>query len=79
MPRYYFDIYDGESQFVDETGVEFETMDDAISEARRALADLVRDALRDMNSDGVSVNIRDGSEGPVMLKVTMTTDAPNKS
>ena len=79
MPRYFFDIDDGEGNFIDDTGVELANMDDAISEARRALADLVRDALRDTQTEGVSVNIRDGAEGPVMLKVTLTTDAPNKS
>lgn len=78
MPRYYFDIVDSEGTFTDDTGLDFASMDDAITEARRALADLMRDALRDTDSDGVAINIRDVAEGPVMLKVTLTTDAPNK-
>ena len=77
MARYFFDIHDGEGTFVDEVGVELPDMKSAIREARRALADMVRDALRDPDGDGVSVKIRDGAEGPVVLSVTLKTDAPH--
>jgi hypothetical protein len=78
MPRYYFDIDDGEDSYVDNIGVDLPDMDAAIREARRALADMMRDALREAKSDGISVRIRDGAEGPVRLEVTLTTIRPEK-
>lgn len=72
MPRYFFDVQDGEGAFVDETGIELPDMEAAIREARRALADMVRDTLREPMRDTLSIAIR-GAEGPVMLSVTLTT------
>lgn len=76
MPRYYFDVHDGEGVFKDDLGMELPDMDTAITEARRALADMVRDALREPDGQGVAVAIRDGDDGPVLLSVTLTTQRP---
>ncbi|MGV8950876.1 MAG: DUF6894 family protein [Cypionkella sp.] len=73
MATYYFDVHDGDGVFVDETGVELASMDAAIKEARRALADMVRDALREEVEQSLSIRIRDGAEGPVVLSVTTST------
>lgn len=73
MPRYYFDINDGGEIFVDSAGVELANMDAAVLEARRALADMMRDAMRGTECDVVSIRIRDGAEGPVMLEMHFTT------
>ncbi|QQR37633.1 hypothetical protein JI749_08530 [Devosia oryziradicis] len=77
MPHYFFDIHDGEGVFTDEVGMDLPDMDTAIREARRALADMVRDALRDQDGAKVLICIRDGADGPVMLSVSLTTDRPN--
>lgn len=76
MSMYFFDIDDGGEVFVDTTGMELADMDSAIKEARRALADMVRDALRDQSEHNLSIRIRDGAEGPVVISVTMATQAP---
>lgn len=76
MPRYFFDVRDDEGTFVDLVGLELADMDAAIREARRALADMLRDALRDHGKAGVSIAIRDGADGPVILAVTLTTLSP---
>lgn len=76
MARYYFDVHDGDGTFIDDTGVELPNMDTAIREARRALGDMVRDAMRDADGTGMSVLIRDGADGPVLLTVNLSTDKP---
>lgn len=76
MPRYYFDVHDGEGTFIDEVGVDLPDMDSAIKEARKALGDMVRDALRESLASGIAVLVRDGADGPVLVSVTMTTVTP---
>lgn len=76
MPQYFFDVQDGEGVFVDEVGMELPDMPTAVHEARRALGDMVRDALRDDEGGGIVIRIRDGVDGPVVLTVTLTTDWP---
>jgi hypothetical protein len=36
MPRYYFHVRDSSSREFDDTGIEFDLLDDAIDDARRA-------------------------------------------
>jgi hypothetical protein len=76
MPRYYFDVRDGDDMFVDDDGMDLPDMDTAIGEARRALADMVRDSLRSEGAESVSIAIRDGAEGPVILSVSLQTSHP---
>ena len=76
MPRYYFDVRDEDGAFVDEVGLELPNMDAAVVEARRALGDMMRDALRDLDHSAVSIEIRDGAEGPIIVSVNLTTVTP---
>lgn len=76
MPKYFFDVQDGDGLFIDEVGIELPDMDTAIREARRALADMMRDALRDQSGQAVVIRIRDGADGPVILSVSLTTELP---
>jgi hypothetical protein len=76
MPKYFFDVQDDDGVFVDEVGLELPDMQAAIREARRALADMVRDSLREPIGDGLSIAIRDGADGPMVLTVTLTTASP---
>ncbi len=77
MPRYFFDIKDHKESFVDSTGVELPNMDAAIREARRALAEMVGESLRNQGNDDIAVCIRDGAEGPVVLEVSLSTTMPD--
>ena len=76
MPQYYFDVQDSDGWFVDEVGMELADMDSAIREARLAIADMMRDALRGQSDEGILIRIRDGADGPVLLSVTLTTELP---
>lgn len=77
MPQYFFDVQDGDGMFIDDVGIELPDMATAVHEARRALADMVRDVLRDPSGQAVVIRIRDGADGPVVLSVSLTTELPN--
>ena len=79
MPRYYFDVSDGAELFIDDDGMELPDMPTAIGEARRALADMMRDSLREDGADAVSIAIRDGADGPVIISVNLTTVHPDNT
>jgi hypothetical protein len=73
MPRFFFDIHDSDGLYRDETGLELENMDAAVGMARQTLSDMVRDAFRDPQTTEVAIKIRDGSQGPVVLTVSLET------
>jgi hypothetical protein len=68
MPRYYFDLRDGEELAIDEEGLELSNLRAVQLEAARALADLARETLQDTISGGhhyMAIQVRDDI-GPVM-------------
>jgi hypothetical protein len=68
MPRYYFDMREGDEIAPDEEGTELRTMEAVQEEAARTLADMARDAIRgrlDGAGHQMSVEVRDEA-GPVM-------------
>ena len=77
MPRYYFDVTDDGGVHTDDVGLELPSMDAAILEARRALADMTRESLIEHNPANLRIRIRDGEDGPVNLVVSMTTERPD--
>jgi len=78
MPRYYFDIHDQEGDFRDEEGLDFPDLDAAIAVARKTLGGLVQDALREPGLETVAITVRDGQDGPVMMRVTLETNLPDQ-
>ena len=52
MPRYYFHVRDSSSRELDDTGIEFESLDDAIDDARRARGEMLADAALEGVADG---------------------------
>ncbi len=74
MPRYYFDVHDGQGKHQDDVGLLLPNMDTAIVEARKALADMTRESLVSEGAAELSIVIRDGSEGTVNLVVSLTTE-----
>lgn len=70
MPRYYFDVHDDSGAHRDDVGLELPDMDSAIAEARRALADMAREAIATGQPMPLQILIRDGDEGPVLLEVS---------
>ncbi len=73
MPRYYFDLRDGDALAMDEEGLELLNLEAAQEEAALSLADMTRDALRGYPSHGMAVEVRDDT-GP-LLQVRVTFEA----
>ena len=69
MPRYYFDLLDGDILAVDEEGLELPDSQAARAEADKSLADMARDALHASAASpgkrGMAIEVRD-ARGPVM-------------
>jgi len=68
MPRYYFDLRDGDDLAADEEGMVFATIDGAQSEAAHSLADMARDAVRRQRGGKgqfMAIEVRDDN-GPVL-------------
>jgi hypothetical protein len=74
MPRYYFDIRDGDELAPDEEGVELTSMEAVQLEAARSLAAMARDAIPAVMKSGghrMAVEVRDD----VVMKVLFTFEA----
>lgn len=69
MPRYYFDLRDGDYLAPDEEGIDLPDLVAVQNEAARAIADLARDTVRTSRSFGAArglvIEARD-ENGPVM-------------
>ena len=68
MPRFYFDVRDGDRSTHDDEGVELVGIEEARDEATRALGEIARDALRLSGSlrRELSIEVRDESPTPVL-------------
>jgi hypothetical protein len=51
MPRYYFHVRDSSSREFDDTGIEFDSLDDA----RRGLGEMLADAAIEGTADAIGV------------------------
>jgi hypothetical protein len=58
MPRYYFDIRDGESIAVDEEGLELPDLTAAEVEAAQSLGDLAKDTPPGTESHHMAIEVR---------------------
>jgi hypothetical protein len=68
MPRYYFDLVDGDTRAVDEEGLELKDLRAVQAEAAKSLADMAREALDStttMASHYMAIEVR-ADTGPVM-------------
>jgi uncharacterized protein DUF6894 len=76
MPRYFFDLREGDESVPDEEGLELSSIERVQEEAARSLADFARDAARRVTQDGkahqMTIEVRDDN-GPLM-QVRFTID-----
>ncbi len=70
MPRYYFDLLDGDVLASDEEGIELPDFQAVQAEAAKSLADMARDAVHNLaatpGKHDMAIEVRDAG-GPVML------------
>jgi hypothetical protein len=65
MPRFYFDIHDGDDFIPDHEGIDLEGVEDAKVEAVNTLPDMARDGLPEGDSRDFVVTVRDETDRPV--------------
>lgn len=71
MPRYFFDIDDGENQFRDDDGMEMPHLEAAGAEAVRVLPDVAREVLPDGDRRAFVSVVRDET-GDVVFRATLS-------
>jgi hypothetical protein len=73
MPRYYFDVYDGEKTTADDTGVELTDDHQAQQEAIRTLPAVAKDALPDGTQRDFVIEVRNAARRPILrAKLALT-------
>ena len=70
MPRYFFDIADGDNSGHDDEGLNFSDLKAARAGALRALGEIARDELPDGDRRDFRVSIRDEA-GQILLEATL--------
>jgi hypothetical protein len=71
MPKYFFDIHDGEHATVDNAGIDCADRKQVRSEAIQALPDIARDILPDGDNHSFSVRVRDDA-GRYVFEASLT-------
>lgn len=69
MPRYYFDIRDGESFIPDDEGLEFPSLEEARKHAAIALADMARDIMPNGTKHEIAIEVRDEAKEPLLQTI----------
>jgi hypothetical protein len=70
VPRYFFDIHDGETFTPDRDGLELKSIEAAAAEAKKALPDIVKDEMPDGDRRDFVVVVKDEA-GQKVLRVTL--------
>lgn len=73
MTRFYFDIRDQQESTFDNEGLEFEAVDDALAEARRALAEIMLEDIAHDGKGAICIEVRTG-EGRALVEVVAASD-----
>ncbi|MCE4226739.1 hypothetical protein HCU64_23640 [Methylobacterium sp. C25] len=74
MPRYFFDVADGDRHVRDEEGLELPDGESARREAICSLLDIARDELPDGDHRSFVITVRDGDETS-LLSARLALDA----
>jgi hypothetical protein len=78
MPRFHFDIDDGDGVFRDDEGCHLDTVDNAGREAARTLAEMVRSALDRTTRPDMTIDVRDECGSPVLrARLTLAIELLN--
>jgi hypothetical protein len=71
MPRYFFDIHDGERFVPDRIGLELDGPEAAKAEAVKALPDIVKDYMPDGDRRDFTADIKDEA-GQIVWRITLS-------
>lgn len=80
MPRYFFDIHDGEDFRPDREGLDLDDLEAAKAEAKKTLPDIVKDDMPDGDRRDVTVDVKDVA-GRIVWRVTLSlvVESPTQS
>ena len=66
MPRYFFDMQDGDRFVPDEVGVVFPDIESARDQATRTLAEIARDTFPGTFRREIAVEVKDDARAPLL-------------
>jgi hypothetical protein len=78
MPRFFFDIHDGENFTPDREGLELEGLEAAKNEAKKTLPDIVKDEMPDGDRRDFTVDVKNVA-GQIVWRVTLSLVVENRS
>jgi hypothetical protein len=67
MPRYYFDVRDGDRFIRDEDGLDYPNIEAARDAATVALAEMAKDALPRAERHHIAIEVRDEAKQPLLI------------
>jgi hypothetical protein len=71
VPRFFFDIHDGEDFTPDREGLDLDDLEAAKAEAKRTLPEIVKDEMPDGNRRDFTVDVKDAA-GQLVWRVTLS-------
>ena len=71
MPRFFVEIHDGEVFTPDRVGLELEGLEAAKEEAKKALPDIVKDAMPDGDRRDFTVDVKNAA-GQIVWRATLS-------
>jgi hypothetical protein len=71
MPRFFFDIHDGEAFTPDRQGLDLDDLEAAKAEAKKTLPEIVKDELPDGDRRDFTVDVKDAA-GQIVWRVTLS-------
>ena len=71
MPRFFFDIHDGEKFTPDRQGLDLDNLEAAKAEAKKTLPEIVKDEMPDGDRSDFTVDVKDVA-GQIVLRVTLS-------
>jgi len=71
MPRFFFDIHDGEKFTPDRQGLDLDDLEAAKAEAKKTLSEIVKDEMPDGNRRDFTVDVKDVA-GQIVWRVTLS-------
>jgi hypothetical protein len=80
MPRFFFDIHDGEDFTPDRDGLDLDDLEAAKAEAKRTLPEIVKDEMPDGDRRDFTVGVKDAT-GQLVWRVTLSlvVESPTQS
>ena len=80
MPRFFFDIHDGEDFTPDRQGLELDGLEAAKAEAKKTLSEIVKDEMPDGDRRDFTVDVKDMA-GQIVWRVTLSlvVESPSQS